>query len=187
MGLLSEDILTLVIQERLAVRATLNLYSKGRFRPTKSLQVQPATGGSLQSSAGQGWWLPQVALLYHRLSGYRSPPDPSHLQLQSVRNTAGSQLFTRSLYHVHLWPPSSRGIGTAALTSVLPSSAPEPGGDTVVENVPPCAKRWFIKWPVSGGCPSLTEIGVVISHTVGARWDSHIKLCVRSGKNVRLC
>lgn len=97
---LSEDILTPVIQECLAVKATLNLCSKGKVRHTKSLQVPPATAGSLQSSAGQGWWLPQVALQYYGLSGYRSPPDPSHLQLQSVRNTAGSQLVTKSLYHV---------------------------------------------------------------------------------------
>lgn len=183
----SEDILTLVIWECLAIRATLNFYSKGKFRHTKSLQVQPATAGSLQSSAGQGCWLPQVALQYQGLSGYRSPPDPSHLQLQSVRNAAGSQLFTRSLYHIYLWSPCSRSVGTSALTSGLLSSSPEPGGDTVVANVPPCAKRWLIKWPVSRGCPPVMEIGVVIGHPMGMCWDSHVRLCVRSGKNVRLC
>ena len=177
----------LVIQERLAVRATPNLCSKGKFRQTKSLQVPPATAGSLQSSAGQGWWLPQVALQYCGLSGYRPPPDPSHLQLQSARNVARSQLFTKSLYHVCLRSPCLRSTGIAALASGLPSSSPEPGGDTVVQNVPLCAKRWLSKWPVSRGCPPVMKTGVVISHTVGMRWDSHIRLCVRSGKNTRLC
>lgn len=84
---------------------------------------------------------------------------------------------------MYLRSPCLRSTGAAALASGLPSSSPEPGGDTVVENVPPCAKRW----PISRGCPPVMEIGVVISHTMGMRWDSYIRLCVRSGKNVRLC
>lgn len=36
-----------------------------RKTEAKSLQVLPATAGSLQSSEGLGWWLPQLALQYY--------------------------------------------------------------------------------------------------------------------------
>lgn len=57
------------------------------------------------------------------MAGHCPPPDPLHLQLQSVRNAAGSQLLTGSLDHVGSWSPFLRSMGAATLASAFASAS----------------------------------------------------------------